>query len=182
MVGKAVHWVNWTDQLCYKHRIAEIDDNTVFHIMRNNFKVDTAASAPFEDEAVMSAQQLSDEARVVTEAREQDAALRIDGRDVLPNIGGGLAQEIAEMRQQGIEVDDDNEPAPKNAAPLATPIVECGEWVTPTVCPWRADSNCTNNKGIWKRHSWHKIQEMDELSLFQMWVVGRSGRPLKCQI
>ena len=37
--------------------------------------------------------------------------------DVALNIRGVIAEEIAELKQQGVEVDDDNEPAPKNAQP-----------------------------------------------------------------
>ena len=50
VVGKGVHRVNRKDQLCYECRISEIDDNTIFHISCNNFKVETSPSTPFEDE------------------------------------------------------------------------------------------------------------------------------------
>ena len=42
---------------------------------------------------------------------------RLSVHDVAPNIRGVLAEAIVELRQQGIEVDDDNEPAPENAQP-----------------------------------------------------------------
>eukprot|EP00957_Ditylum_brightwellii_P139160 10606747-Ditylum_brightwellii.AAC.1 len=67
---------------------------------------------------------------------------------IVPNVhaggGGLLAEEIAELCQQGIEVDDDNEPAPENAAPPVATMFSVGTWVTPTVCPMNA-SAATNN-------------------------------------
>jgi len=171
VVGKGVHRVNRKDQLCYECRISEIDDNTIFHISCNNFKVETSPSTPFEDEIVPStpAQPPSERLIAATRRSRDDAVLRVEASDVVPNVvGGSRAEEIAEMRQQGIQVDDDNEPAPENAELLATPVVNVGEWVTPTICPRKADSSCTNSKGVWKHNSWHKIQEMDELALFRM--------------
>jgi hypothetical protein len=53
--------------------------------------------------------------------------------DVEPNIP--LTREIDELRQQGIEVDDDNEPVPENATPEPPAPGDVGEWITPTVCP-----------------------------------------------
>ena len=50
--------------------------------------------------------------------RERTTALRELVTDVAQNVGG-LLQEIAELRHQGIEVDDYNEPAPENAHPSA---------------------------------------------------------------
>ena len=78
------------------------------------------------------------------------------------------ALEVAELRQQGIEVDDDNEPAPENAQPEAAPTSQVGDWVTPNVCPRRADANVSNVKGSWKNNSWNKIHDMEELALFRM--------------
>ncbi len=164
IVGKGVHRVNRKDQMCYECRLAEIDDNTVFHIVCNNFKVEVEGATPFEDEGVVSAPAPATSAQNAERARI--AALRTAGEDVSSNIGN-LQQEIAELRQQGIEVDDDNEPAPENANPTVAEFT-VGEWITPTICPRRADPNCTNSKGSWKHHAWNKIKEMDELALFRM--------------
>ena len=88
-----------------------------------------------------------------------------------------MAEEIAELRQQGIEVDDDNEPAPENAAPPVAAMFTVGTWVTPTVCPRKANA-ATNNHicGSWRNFAWSKIKLMDELEVFRMampeeWVV-----------
>ena len=85
----------------------------------------------------------------------------------LRNVGG-LSQENAELRHQGIEVDDDNDPAPQNSQPSAPATQTIGRWVTPTIFPRRADMNCHNTKGVWRQHSWLKNSEMTELSLFRM--------------
>ena len=88
-----------------------------------------------------------------------------------------MAEEIAELCQQGIEVDDNNKPAPENAVPPVAAMFSVGTWVTPTVCPRKA-SAATNNHthGSWTNFAWRKIKLMDELQLFRMampeeWVV-----------
>ena len=40
--------------------------------------------------------------------REQTTALREPFADVALNVNGGLSQEIAKLRHQGIDVDDNN--------------------------------------------------------------------------
>ena len=119
---------------------------------------------PFEEEIV---------ARKVVAApqdpnREQSTALRESVVDVAPNVNGGLLQDIAELHHQGIEVDGNNEPAPENTQLTAPATHTIGQWVTPTICPRRADMNCRNTKGVWRLHSWPKISEMTELSISMM--------------
>ena len=170
VVGKGVHRVNRKDQLCYEVRINEIDDGTIFHICCGNFKVEEAASTPFEDElaATPSTPVTATTLQQSTEARRRQE-LRTSERDVTANIGP-LAQEIAELRMQGIEVDDDNEPAPENAQlfTLTPSVGSAGSWITPSICPRRADASISNSKGNWKTNSWQKIKEMDELAVFRM--------------
>ena len=36
------------DQMCYLVWINKIDDGTIFHIAKKNFKIDTAPAVPFE--------------------------------------------------------------------------------------------------------------------------------------
>jgi hypothetical protein len=149
IVGKGLHRVRKKEQMCYECRIPEIDDNTIFHIVCANFKVVTGAATPFEDELT-----LTPVLRVPTESAEERArvaALRLDEGDITPNVRGAfVAEDIAELRREGIEVDDDNEPAPENAQPTpAAPatLFSVGEWVTPTICPRKADPNCSNRGG-----------------------------------
>jgi len=74
------------------------------------------------------------------------------------------AEDIAELRGRGIEVYDDDEPAPENS--WAQPSV--GEWFTPTICPRRANSNIFDHEGEWKGVTWDEIGNMSELDLFRM--------------
>ena len=109
----------------YECRIPNIDNSRVFHIVCSNFRVDTAAETPFEEE----------EAAAPVAATWPVATVNEHGstEDVEPNIP--LTREIDELRQQGIEVDDDNEPVPENATPEPPAPGDVGEWITPTVCP-----------------------------------------------
>ena len=99
--------------------------------------------------------------------REQTTALCKSVADVAPNVGG-LLQDIAELRHQGIDMDENNEPPPENAQPNFPETQTIGQWVTPTIFPRREDVNCHNTKGVCREHSWPKISEMTELSLFRM--------------
>ena len=114
-----------------------------------------------------------------TTQAEEDAKVCAELRTAIEDMGGNInnawAQEIAELRQQGIEVDDDDEPAPENKVPDEPSQHDVGEWVTPNVCPRRVDSNITNVRGRWKNNSWNKIREMEELALFRMCFPGTMG-------
>ena len=170
ITGKGSHRVNRKDQVCYECRIPAIDDGTIFHIVVNNFRVDQAGIIPFEDEQAPTAPPPEP-----AEQTLEEIALRVSTEDERRNFRSVLAEDIAELRQQGIEVDDDNEPAPENAEPRPQATGDVGEWVTPTICA-RRQANCTNRKGSWKNYSWQVIAEMDELAQFRMcfpekWVV-----------
>ncbi len=91
--------------------------------------------------------------------------LRFAGRDVVPNIGEG-GVDVDDLRRQGIEVDNDNEPAPKNAEPTAMNLGN-GRFEKPTVCPRRM-ANINNSKGKFNSHHWEVIAEMNELDIFWM--------------
>ena len=162
LVGKGTHHVNQKDQLCYECRIPEIN-RTVFHICCGKLKIEEAPSTTFEYEIILMAVVADHQDR----EREQSTALRESVVGVTPNIGG-LLQEIAEICHQGIEVDDDKEPAPDNAQPSAPSTQTIGQWVTPTIFPRRENVNCRNTKGVWRQHSWPKFSETTELSIFSM--------------
>eukprot|EP00957_Ditylum_brightwellii_P061877 4696159-Ditylum_brightwellii.AAC.1 len=49
IVRKGIHRVQKKDQLCYECQILDIDDNAIFHIICHNFKVEDAATTPFDD-------------------------------------------------------------------------------------------------------------------------------------
>ena len=80
-------------------------------------------------------------------------------------VKGQTADAIKELRRQGIEVDDDNEPAPENAE--ATAPVANGQWKKPTMCPRRM-ANIPNYKGKFNSHSWEDIAKMNELDQGRM--------------
>ena len=161
VVGKGVERVNRKDQLCYRVRIPEFDDSTVFHICVNNFKIEEAPPTPFEDEVTTA------QATGPTPEQDEQANLRAATEDFAGNISA-RAQEVAELRQEGITVDDDNEPAQENAQRPDPSESAVGQWCIPTVCPRKADVNCQDTRGTWINHSWLKIKEMDELALFRM--------------
>ena len=99
LVRKGMHKVNRREQLCYECRIPEIDNGVVFHITCKNFRVETDGATPFDDKVVVSAQLAPQETGPVTVATAGD---RLSVHDVAPNIRGVLAEEIAELRQQGV--------------------------------------------------------------------------------
>ena len=159
---KGTHHVNRKDQLCYECRTPEID-RTVFHICCGNFKIEEAPPNTAKDEifvmTVVAAHQDPE--------RERTTALCESVADVAPNVGG-LSQEILELRHQGIEVDDDNDPDPDNAQPNAPETHTIGQWETPNIGPRWADVHCHNTKGVWREYIWPNIYEVMELSLFRM--------------
>ena len=63
--------------------------------MCNNFKVGVAAIIPFEDELVVSAPVTAPTAHAGK--RERVTAMQTAGDNVLPNIRGAVAQEVAEL-------------------------------------------------------------------------------------
>jgi hypothetical protein len=88
-----------------------------------------------------------------------------------------MAEEINKLCQQGILVDDDYKPAPKNARPqtVAKQIYAAGQWEKPTICPCCA-LGVANVEGKFKNTRWDKIADLDKLARFQIcflekWIV-----------
>ena len=52
--------------------------------------------------------------------RVRVAALRLDTRDVEPNVSDAGLENVVQLWHEGIEVNDDNQPAPENVQ-TATP-------------------------------------------------------------
>jgi hypothetical protein len=96
-------------------------------------------------------------------------------------IEGGLLhaatrEEIKE--RQGIEVDDDNEPAPKSAllSEYRGPVPSPGNWYKAIYCPHRANTDFSDQEGRFINHRWDAIADYNELDLFRMffldeWVI-----------
>ncbi len=50
VTGKGIQKVQHKSQMCYLVRIPKINDSTIFHIVKKNFKVLSARAIPFESE------------------------------------------------------------------------------------------------------------------------------------
>ena len=145
LAGKETHRVNWKDQLCYEFRIPEIlttEPSSTFAVATLGLKNPHLTTFEYEivGMTVVAAPQDPE--------RERTTALRDSVVDFVVNVNGGLLQEIAKLRHQGIDMDDKNEPSPENAYPSAPATQTIGRWVSPTICPRRADVNCYNTKGV----------------------------------
>ncbi len=125
--------------------LSEIDDSTIFHIVKKNFKILGAPAIPFDSERPAAMRMDPAPVPVPGEAVNPD---RIADRNVVPNIEGYstrdlLRGDIEEQRRQGITVDDNNEPLPENATPgqqnEAQRIYASGTWTTPRACCRRSD-------------------------------------------
>jgi hypothetical protein len=154
-------------------RINDFDDGSVFLIVKGKLRIDQAAAVPFVAPPPTRAP-----ANVPGEAVDPD---RVAQTNVQANIEGGLRiktrEETEQLRQQGITVNNDNEPAPENAAPqrLSDKIYAAGRWKKPTVCPRRA-SGFADAYGKFKNSWWDKIADFNELALFRIcfpekWIV-----------
>jgi hypothetical protein len=169
VMGEGIRRVQHKNQMCYLVRIPEIDDSTIFHIVKMNFKVLPAPAIPFKSKAPAVH---VDPAPVPGKAANPD---RIANRNVVPNIEGYsnrdlLLGDIDEQRRQGITVDDDNDPLLENATPAqneAQRIYESGMWTMPRACCRRSDG-FAYPEGKFMNKRWDQIADMSELDLFRM--------------
>jgi hypothetical protein len=70
-----------------------------------------------------------------------------------------LTREKIEVRQQGIKVDDDSDPAPENVPRSKDPPPPVnGTWEEPTHCPRRAN-NIQDRSGTFVNHRWDEIAD-----------------------
>jgi len=104
--------------MCYLVTIPEFGDGVTFHIVKKNFQVNVDPQTVFESEAAMGNP---------IPPPPVDGE-RASGRNVVPNVfgGAGLREEIEQLRAEGIEVDDDNEPLPEDAEPPLPTQRGCG--------------------------------------------------------
>lgn len=150
VTGEGMRHVNKKEQMCYLVRIPEIDDGTIFHIVKKNFKVDVAPPAAFESE---SRNNEARNASQVNNPQDANSAECTSQRNVVANVEGrfGADVDIEDLQRQGIAVDDDNEPAPENALPHVVAAQgdppPPGTWEKPSVCPRHANSSIQDNFG-----------------------------------
>ena len=118
ITGKGDHRINRKVQRAYECRIPDIDDSTVFNIVCGNFKVEQAPIHPFEDERVTT-----NATPASRQAEDPNRALRASIQNAVNNIGvGGATREnIQLLREQGVEVDDEDCLPENEAAPDAPP-------------------------------------------------------------
>jgi hypothetical protein len=114
VTGEGIRRVQHKNQMCYLVRIPEINNSTIFHIVKKNFKILSAPAIPFESEALAVH---VEPASVPGKAANPD---RVADCNVVPNIEGYsnrdlLQGDIDEQRRQGITVDNNNDPLPENA-------------------------------------------------------------------
>ena len=138
VTGEATRRIGKKDQKCYKVRIAEINDGTEFFVAKHNFKVEQVLATPFESKTPQPP--APPIPNLVLDAERSSI------RNVVANIEGRMCietrEDIAELQHQGIEVDDENKPAPKNVPTPneAAPPPGGGRWEKPTVCSRRANN------------------------------------------
>ena len=76
---------------------------------------------------------------------------------------------IEDLQRQGIQVDNDNQPAPENNNPqsaVAGSGPPPGTWEKLSFCPRRANSSFADNPSRWKNCCWDLIADYNELALF----------------
>ena len=173
VTGEGMRRVNHREQMCYLVRIDDLGEDILFHIVKKNFKITQAPLVPFPSKARTHA------AAATGDAVNPDHS---SNHNTTANIEGGLSraatrEEIEQLRQQGITVDDDNEPAPENAqAPVGGAAPPNGTWEKPQYCCRRANVQFSDQTGRFVHHRWDEVAEMDELQLFRMcfpekWIV-----------
>ena len=106
--------------------LSEFGEGVTFHIVKKNFRVDVDPEIFFKSKGT---------ALNPPPPPEVDAE-RTSLHNVVPNVfgGAGLWDEIEQLRAEGIEVDDDNEPLPEEAAaPPPDPEGTQYNWEKPTL-------------------------------------------------
>ena len=138
VTGEGIRRVQQKDQMCYLVCIDDIDDSTIFHIVKRNLRIESPPAIHFESETRTPIARVNPPP-VPGEAVNPD---RILDRNVATNIEGyvdrdSLRGDIEEQRRQGITVDDDKDPLPENATPAQQEAQRCyesGTWTTPRTC------------------------------------------------
>lgn len=129
--------------MCYTCRIPDMDDNTVFHIVCKHFRVDQKSPDGNVFETPSAA---------LTTAPLDNAEDRASTVDIASNVVRGevMPEEIADLRAQGIEVDNED-PARENVVepPPIDATRQVGEWITPIICARKADSKIKKQQKTW---------------------------------
>jgi hypothetical protein len=162
IIDKKEARINNKAQMAYECRINEIDEANVFSIVCKNLKVTQAGITPFPDEVAAAPTAPTDDQ---ADLRASTTNVESHARENYSSTNdGSRAADIAMLRAEGVEVDDEDV-NPENIAP-PTPAMRRLE--LPRTCPRKSDPNITNSEGRWKAKSWNIVKEMDLLSVFRM--------------
>ena len=155
IIGKANYKVCRKFWMSYKCQIPDTDDHHKFVIVCTNFKVTRVPVNSFEDEVAPVHAPGAD--------TDIDCTSNVNDNNTLALNHAVTADDIAELRAQGIEVDN-KDPAPENT--VAGTTAPTGTWEELRTCPRRGDPNVTNTKGRYFVKPGTTVGEIDELALF----------------
>ena len=103
------------------------------------------------------------------EENDQRHSVFDEPASVQQHEGRGFGRtEVIELREQGITVDDDNEPLPENVEPDPTPNITPGEWINLRQCIRESSPHNGKLEGRWKNKSWAEISRMSPLQIWLM--------------
>ena len=133
--------------------------DTIFHIVVCNFSIITEGPTPFDDEVVTTGAP-----NPLTGTCGSSFVLAEE--PIFPQCTDvGRDTDVANARANGIEVDEEEDPAPENAVEQPLVAGQVGEWVPQTVCPCRA-LDVANLSGRWRTKSWQVNAILDEFAVF----------------
>jgi hypothetical protein len=161
ITGEEERRVGQRQQMCYLVTILDFREGVTFHIVKKNFQVNVDPKTVFASK-VTTANPLP------PPVVDADLAPM---NNVVPNVfgGAGLCEEIKQLRAEGLEVEDNNEPLPEDAVPaLANPEGMGYEYTIPTFCHLWSNSNIVDSPGQWVQYWWDEIAEKLEFNLFRM--------------
>ena len=137
IIGKGMHRINNREQLAYECRLPDINESITFVVVKGHVTVTTESpQEPFIDEVVTATQAPVDDQGELRGSTTND----VDARRNYSSADD-RAQTIRALREEGIEVDDEDV-LPENAVP---PSPANGEWKKPNTCPRRTDPNIKNS-------------------------------------
>ena len=134
-MGEGQRKVNRRQQDCYLIRINDFDDGTIFHIVKKNLRIDQPAKIPFESELrnhpPPTNRQVAAPIGAGNIIRDRESTT-----NEVQNFHGSLSreyrrEEVEELHQQGIFVDDENNPVPKNDDGAAHVQTTRTHWLRP---------------------------------------------------
>ena len=112
-------------KMCYLISIPEVEGEC--YIVKKCFRVKQSPDTPFESERAPLPRDIP---RPLPHGEDRTALF-----NVVRNVGNGLVDEVRELRAEGLEVDDDNEPLDEGAAPSPPEYNGPHNFNVPMHCP-----------------------------------------------